>query len=72
MKPEDFVPEGSMVVARIEIIEVITPQGNEASSFVAVDGNGDALSRIKFLGMLMDVMLDGYNDGHDDDDEEIE
>ena len=59
-KPEDFLPEGSLVTARIEIVEAITPDGEQGVSWHAATSDGDELDITRLLGMVERAKLDAW------------
>ncbi|MGX7727575.1 hypothetical protein [Rhodococcus sp. 5G237] len=59
-RPEDFLPEGSLVTARIEIVEAITPEGEPVLSWHAATSDGDELDATRFLGLIERAKLDSW------------
>lgn len=59
-KPEDFLPERSLVTARIEIVEAITPDGEQGISWQAATSDGDELDITRLLGMVERAKLDAW------------
>lgn len=61
-RAEDFLPEGSLVTARIEIVEAITPDGDPAVSYHAATADGDELDSTRFLGLIERAKLDAWQE----------
>ena len=59
-KPEDFLPEGSLITARIEIVEAITPESEQGVSWHATTSDGDELDITRLLGLVERAKLDAW------------
>lgn len=66
MKPDDSLPEGSFVLARIEIVEYLDPDGVQLLSSYAADGNGEELDATRFLGIVERAKFESWAASQED------
>ena len=58
MSAGELLPDGSMVTARIEVLEVIAPDGTPGLSWEAMDSSGDELDLTRLLGLIERAKVD--------------
>lgn len=68
MHAGDEFEEGSVEIARIEVVRAIDPRGAMVWDWIAVGPDGKALDEVTILGLLERAKLDIHESRHEKED----